>query len=1118
MAGFVFLRARGHRLLLAAALLAIVLTTAVLATLAAFAGSVGDAGLRKALTTRDAAAAALFVTSETPGPDRAAATRDAAEGARRTFDGLPVTLSRFDRSGSYALPRSLRPPAERRAGEPDLTSFAVVDRSRVRLTAGTWPAATDGGGRDVVGVAVPEVAAKRLGLAPGPRVLKLTDRLGGDPVRIRITGVYRPATAADPYWRLDELAGRGVRTEDVFTTYGPLLPHPDAFGSDRISKGRLGWLATADFTTLESGRIDALGAAAKNSQRYLVERPALTDAGVVTRTDLPRTLERLERALLVSRATLLIVSLQLVLLAGYTLLLVARLLSSERAGETRTLLARGASRARIAWLSALEALLLALPAAVCAPLLAGPLTGLLAEHGVLARAGLLIDTGPTPALWLVGAAVALLCALAVVAPALTAAHTGAGRARELPGPLKAGADLALLAVAGVAYWQLERQTSGGGALSGDRDGRLGIDPLLVVAPALALLAATVLTLRLLPPAARFAERRAAKGRGLIAPLAGWQFSRRPRRGTGPVLLLVLAVALGMLAIGQSASWDRSQDDQADFVSGAPVRVLNGGSTAPFGQSGMFDGVRDVRTVAAATRTGMTLSGGRQATVLALDTTRAHGELRPRADLVDGDPARFLAPLRPGPGGAAGLPLPRDTARLVLDLRGSAPGASDPQPLTVGVTVADRHGTTYTMQIDDIPADGRRHTRTLDLDAAAEAPMGRAAAPLTLTAVEFHQVGAADRKTSKRFAVEEVRALARDGSARPVAVPRDLAWRPVATSSVSADLTDERQSEPTASAARPSARALMDIRYDAGVAYWDGWGSEPSLGVRIAAKQPTAPVPAALVTERFAKSSGARAGSVITIPLAGADVKVRIAGVVGQLPTLGPGASGQATPVGGAAGPAPLDGGSVLVDLLAVNKVLAARPDGGLPVTEWWLYPEPGAAAKVAAELRERPSMDPGQIQVRDEVADTLQRDPLSAGPQSALFAATVAAALLAAVGFAVATAAALRERASEFAVLRALGAPRRQLARLVAAEQSLLIALALLIGVGIGTVLTRAVIPLIVLTGQAAQPVPAVLVQLPFDRVALLLAAVAAAPVLIVTALALRRGEAATALRVPGGE
>lgn len=154
--------------------------------------------------------------------------------------------------------------------------------------------------------------------------------------------------------------------------------------------------------------------------------------------------------------------------------------------------------------------------------------------------------------------------------------------------------------------------------------------------------------------------------------------------------------------------------------------------------------------------------------------------------------------------------------------------------------------------------------------------------------------------------------------------------------------------------------------------------------------------------------------------------------------------------------------------------------------------------------------------MRAEAAEQLRDDPLGAGPQAALVAAAIVAAALAAVGFAVSAAGSLRERGAEFAVLRALGAPRRQLARLIAAEQGVLITLALLVGLALGEVLTRAVVPLIVLTGQATQPVPKVLVELPAGRLAVLLAGVAAVPLLIVATLALRRTDPAVSLRHQG--
>jgi hypothetical protein len=80
------------------------------------------------------------------------------------------------------------------------------------------------------------------------------------------------------------------------------------------------------------------------------------------------------------------------------------------------------------------------------------------------------------------------------------------------------------------------------------------------------------------------------------------------------------------------------------------------------------------------------------------------------------------------------------------------------------------------------------------------------------------------------------------------------------------------------------------------------------------------------------------------------------------------------------------------------------------------------------------------------------------------------------------------------------------------------VALALLVGVALGTALTRAVIPLVVLTSEATRPVPRVLVELPLAHVAVLLAAVTLAPLLVTAALAVRRADPATSLREQGGE
>ncbi|MFB6945146.1 MULTISPECIES: FtsX-like permease family protein [unclassified Streptomyces] len=1102
MTGFVFLRVRAYRLLLAAAVLAILLTTSVLAALTAFSGSVGDAALRHALTHRSASAASLVVSAQVASAQRDAADAAVRKSAHDTFDGLPVTVRTLETSGSYALPDSLRAPVGR-DGDPDLTHFASLDRSRVRLTAGRMPAAGTKRAGDPVQVALPHTAAGVLRLRPGSRIT-LTDRLDDKPVRVLITGVYEASDRTDPYWQLDELGGRGIRTV-AFTTYGPLLADPAVLGSGRVSSGTVSWLAAADFRSVTTGRTDTLHDAATAAPKKLRATPGFS-SGATVRTSLPQVLEQIDRALLVSRSTLMIVAVQLVLLAGYALLLVARLLSSERDGETRLLRARGGSRGRIIGFAAIEALLLALPAALLAPLLAGPLTRLLANSGALARIGLRLDAGATATVWLVSAVAALTCALAVVAPALAA---GAGerrsrRAAALPAPLRAGADIGLLVIAAVAYWQLDRQTtgSGSGALSGDRQGGLGVDPLLVAAPALLLLAGTVLTLRLLPPAARLAERRAAGGRGLVTALAGWQFSRRPLRNAGPVLLLVLSVAMGMLAIGQRASWDRSQGDQADFRAGASVRVVGSVENDP-AQAGAYARLPGVREAAPAFRTTLDLSDERTAEILALDTAHADERMLMRGDLGDRPRERLFDSLAPKETARAGLPLPRLAGKVRFDVRITAAGApartspSGAAPLLT-VLLEDRYGFPYRVPAGTVPVDGRTHPFTFAVAAGGD---------LAVTGFELDGNRPNGRSESHRVDIGALRSVSADGTEQTVPVPDGFGWDATQTATGSGEAGPGDPVD-----ARVSAKSLLAFGYDTG-SNTDWSSSTPSFSVRATAPLPPAPALKAVATDAYLRAAGAKVGQDVDVTLAGETVRVKIVRAVHRLPTTGPGTVPEAS---AGSTDRQRDGGALLLDLRAVGQVLAHRPGAVLTPVEWWLSTAPGQAGKVAAALRAQPYTDPAQVLVRDEIARELVGDPLGAGPQSALPAVAVVAAALAAVGFAVNAAGAQRERTAEFAVLRALGTPRRRLTRMISAEQGVLIVIALLVGAALGAVLNRAVVPLIVLTGQATAPVPPVLVQLPAGQVAALLAGVAALPLLIVVSLAWRGADPATSLRHQG--
>jgi hypothetical protein len=1118
--GLVRSRLRAHRLLPAAAMLTVLLTTSVLASLAAFAATTGDDGLRSSLERRSASRTVITANASVTSENRESVDRSVRSALHRAFDGLPTSVEAVTRSGSFALPGSgAKTGGEASEADPDLTLFASLDRDRVRMTSGSWPA---GGGRPAQGettirvpVAVPEAVAERLALRTGD-VLRLKNRLDQRPMDAKITGVFAPKHPSDPYWRLDPLGGEGVRTSS-FTTYGPLAVADAAFAEDGgLAPDETHWQADADFAGFTTGRVAALRQHVAEAVTGFDELSGVP--GAEASSELPDLLGTLERSLLVNRSTLLVAGLQLAVVAGLALLLVARLLVAERTAETELLRARGGARRRIAALAAAEALLLSLPGLVLAPLVAMPVVEALADEQVLPGGGASSGSAIPAVVWWVAAGTTLACALTVALPALLApAETAlAPRRRRASTMMRGGFDIALLLIAAVALWQLASRTVGTGVLSGTGDGPggLGIDPVLVTAPALALLAVTVPALRLLPLVVRIGERRAARWRGLTAALAGWQLSRRPARGAGPALLLVLAVAMGVFAVGQGASWDRSQLDQATFRTGADI-VVRESSAPPFGQGGLFDGVEGVEAVAPVARDSFSVGSEATTEVLATDAAATPELLHLREDLAGETPASLLRPLAEAGSGASaeGIPLPEDTRELRFRLRLEATGADSEGPAGVDtdvfLTVEDRYGVPFRFAAGDLPADGRSHTQEVRLADAAGGASGSPAGPLRLTGlITTHTAPAVS--VEQRLTLEELISVGPDGTGRPVVPQEKTKWSSVIRATDPAGtlgLGDRDNPEVRSLRSSPAQEddPLLTARYATGSAK-PGWGL-PTVPVEMsllpgAAEEDGEGALPAVATDAFLTATGSSVGDVVQAEIGGTDLRVRITGSLAALPTTGEDRGS--------------DGGALLLDLASLDARLQAEGGDPLEPAYWWVAAARGESEQVAAQLRDRPSL--GSVVTRHELAAELRSDPLGSGPRTALAGIAVAAAVLAATGFAVSTAGAARERRAEFAVLRALGAPRRRLAKVPAVEQGVLVLLSLVVGLGLGLLLTRLVVPLIVLTSQATTPVPALLVELPPGRLALLVGAIVTAPLLVIAATAMRSADPATTLRTERGD
>ncbi|MFE0459402.1 FtsX-like permease family protein [Kitasatospora sp. NPDC058965] len=1122
MGGFVLRRLRSRLALAAAAALTVLLTAAVLATLNAFDTGVGDAGARRALHGQDRDRATVTVTADLSAGNVPKADQQVHQLAADVFGPVPATVRDLVRSHSFSLPATGARTPDGKPVDPDLTTLATLDPARVSVTAGGLPQPTTAG--QPVEVAVPQIAVGRLGLQSGslPLKLHLVDRISNTGADVLVTGVYHPLDATDPYWQLDPLGGHGLRVGG-FTSYGPLLAPDSAFGAGGIAQQGVNWLITGDFDRATTDQLDGVR----------TRTPGLlgdfqNTSGYSAASKLPDALADLHDELLVARSTLVIGALQLAVLAVGALVLVTRLLSERQATENALLTARGAAWYRVAGTTALEAGVLALPAALFGPLLVPPLLGLLGRVGPLGNAGVRLDGGLAPADWLVSLAAAVAAVLIVLAPTVaqavgTALNRRAGRRQALASGLaRSGADVVLLVLAVLAYLQLAHYGSGdatgGGALSADAGGQLGLDPVLVSAPTLALCAGTVLALRLLPLVARLGERRAARGRGLPAALAGWQFARRPRRNAGPVLLLVLAVSMGMLALGQAASLTASQHDQAEFSTVGGLRVTNVGLPA-VSQAEVLTGLPGGEHLLPVSRQEVPLAHGAMAQLLAVDAKAAAQRVTMRSDLTGSHtPAQLFGPLAAAaPAGNDGIVLPGKALVISLDVAvdstysdpvafplppgayvpgGYPPAGDDSNAPALTLTLRDRFGMTFTTELHDLPGQGER-TVSADLSAMFAAPAGAPAAPITLTGIEVSYSATATGNLHQKLTVRQVGAADATGApVQPATVPAGLQWNSTTTPASDHDQWDTRFQRAFPGKSLDAVAAALDPADGHDVLalhYFTGLGTMPNtakLTVRTDAGQLPSTI-GAVATDDYLHATGAKVGDDVPVQLGTSRLVFHIQNAVPALPAVG-------GPTGGPSA-------ALLTDLSTVDRLIAAGGDNPLAPTEWWL-PSQGrgdpAPARLAAALRT--SVFPSQPLLDTELIDQARQDPLGAAPQSGLLALTVAAAVLAAIGFAAASIGAAGERAAEFAVLRALGAPQRQLARTAAAEQGILIVLGLGVGTLLGWVLVHLVVPLTVLTPAAHRPVPAALVQLPLWQVLILLPALAALPVALTVLRVLR--------------
>jgi hypothetical protein len=1026
-------------------------------------------------------------TTPAPGSDVSTVVTLSAAAASEHLGEVPYTTHTYIEGGLLAVPREDRPIALGYLGYTDTMEEAV------ELLEGDWP--RDGAGP--VEVIVPARLLWDLDAEIGDTIDLAPVNAREDTTPVRVVGTWAPADPEATAWEFDRLDGEGHRpgvqvpfTGGLITTdgYGPLFTTAEGVGTFPASTVWTEYIP--DFSGVSTSQllsfIEATSIAERNAQRTIAGDA--TDVVVTTIVD--QTLGRVIGSLAVTRSSVLVTGLLLLVLAIAALSQTARLMAERRYGEQHLMVARGSSVRQMAWLGFLEALGLGVVTTLVAAPLARQAYLLLSSAPVMQQAGLNRDPGLPVATWVVTGIVGLALMVVLVAPLLRRASSfvDAEQAKSRPGRRAAfqrsGLDLAVVVLAALAYWQLRSYRSpvleGGGVAQ--------VDPLLAAGPALALLAGGLVAVRLIPAASKLFEGLASRGRKAVMPLASWEVARRSARAVSAVLLLSLAISIGTFAMAFLASWQKSQQDQARFQHPADL-VVNGIDTPALAQASAVDndelgavaspvinGPTELSAVPESSRRNsftdtfrgragwLTATDSEGLRVFGLDRLHEAGGSRIPGVLAHG-PIEESDPIE--------LPAQPQALRVTAVATVSIEEMTEVIAYVTAVVRDNRHQY-QSVPLGQIPVDGKEYVLTGRI--VPNDYLGDLSEPLWLVGMQVRYIdfgegqvvtppggilGTALELTLTDLAtVVPTQAIPVDGVPdlaleTPIEMPGSLDWNMVGRGAAPSEIADPP-----------------------GQIYFRGLTTPTSLRLGGAAMTATAaPVTGKLplvASGAMLDRLGVDVGAAVLLKVDDTLVEAWIAQRVPRI-----------------AGDA-LRGHGVAANFEDLQ--IAVIQAGGVttPPNQWWVAIDEANAPAYVEGLPEEAS-----ISTRSGLAKELSEDPLRIAIQAALWLVTAAAAVLAALGFGVHAVVTVRAREIEFAQLRAVGIQRGALLRVVSSESALLSILGMVFGVGLGIALAYLVAPLVSVGPDGRAPIPPVDVVVPWATVGLL--ALEVVLVLIVT-------------------
>ena len=893
--------------------------------------------------------------------------------------------------------------------------------------------------------------------------------------RIVVSGIFSKNDPDDEYWHLDDGVLRAATSRNFLAVPAFISEKTfmDVLGSAfRDLDSTYGWLLAVDTGRLNAGNSTT---ARFNMQRMSIRlRSELF--GFRQITSLPKALGEFDRRLFFSKPAMFIILILIAVVILYYVVTLSSLLVDHQRAEIALLRSRGASSFQVLSASVLEGATISIIAVAVAPVLAAVAINLLgytpAFSGLGVSGGLPVSL--SGGAYVMSAIGGVLSFVALMIPAVEASRISVTRHRQeaarpasQPFFQRYYLDILLLLVSIFLFRQLSEQ---GSVVAVGLFGDVAVSQLLLAVPALILVAAAMVLLRLFPIVMSLASRMFSPVLPVGLVMGLWQMSRNPTHYARLTLLLILMAGLGIFAASFGGTLERNFEERALYSTGADLRVsgvtLNSrGPSRPVVQS--YEGIAGIKEVSPAFR-GMgsdrTKLLGMSYSVLVVDTEALGDIAWFRDDFSQRSLDELLASLT-GTELPTGLELPLDARTLRITLK-----ADRPHP---GVVVTARIKDANDRYINYFLGN-LRSSSWLQMEASLFGNRRRLqpAFPITLIALSLHETFAGNKLRAGSVSIAEISVGTTNNAVRVIEPFDDTSrW----------------------SILRTAPESISDVLIksndvfdgDVGVARFTWAEGNPLPGRGIFPDTPILPLPV-LATKAFLEDTGHGLGDEFLASIDGHPMPLMAVDTIKYFPTLDT-----------------INERYMIADLASVSAHanLEAMKGEFKPNEIWMLTDADGTdREELIASLSENGPFSSRKVHDREASLAASQVDPLvEAGWRALLFIAFSAVLILSGLGFLVHAYVSFRSREVQFALMRTIGFSMKQMITLVWLEQILVIGAGLALGTWMGGQIGAIIMPFLGHDDRGGQVLPPYIIDVNWGTLAITYAAMAVLFALIIT-------------------